>query len=151
MISQYIRTAGFFSFCMEKISCCFSFYWSSSPVKLTLFRLIPLRTLVHFPFPPIPSNSLPGVCEGTGQVPSWSSFFPKYILLLYKRIVEPSKLNCHRQTYNQQNYAQSKRRKISPLKRPSGIPRPFLILPKSTQFHRIRDRINTVQTRQNQR
>ena len=70
---------------------------------------------------------------------------------LYKRIVEPSKLNCHRQTYNQQHYAQSKRRKISPLKRPSGIPRPFLILPKSTQFHRIRDRINTVQTRQNQR
>ena len=151
MISQYIRTAGFFSFCMEKISCCFSFYWSSSPVKLTLFRLIPLRTLVSFPLPLVSLSSLPGVCEGTGQVPSRFSYFPKYILLLYKRIVEPSKLNCHRQTYNQQHYAQSKRRKISPLKRPSGIPRPFLILPKSTQFHRIRDRINTVQTRQNQR
>ena len=151
MISQYIRTAGFFSFCMEKISCCFSFYWSPSPVKLTLFRLIPLRTLVSFPLPLVSLSSLPGVCEGTGQVPSRFSYFPKYILLLYKRIVEPSKLNCHRQTYNQQHYAQSKCRKISPLKRPSGIPRPFLILPKSTQFHRIRDRINTVQTRQNQR
>ena len=151
MISQYIRTAGFFSFCMEKKSCCFSFYWSSSPVKLTLFRLIPLRTLVSFPLPLIPLSSLPGVCEGTGQVPSRFSYFPEYVILLYKRIVEPSKLNCHRQTYKQQHYAQSKRRKISPLKRPSGIPRTFLILPKSTQFHRIRDRINTVQTRQNQR
>lgn len=129
----------------------FTSRYSSIPVKLVTSRLIPLRTLVSFPLPLVSLSSLPGVCEGTGQVPSRFSYFPKYILLLYKRIVEPSKLNCHRQTYNQQHYAQSKCRKISPLKRPSGIPRPFLILPKSTQFHRIRDRINTVQTRQNQR
>ena len=75
----------------------------------------------------------------------------KYCIFLHKRIIKPTKFDRHGQADRQQRDADTQRDKITAGEGAAGVPGAFVTFSKAAQLHGVRNRVNTVQARQNQR
>ena len=70
---------------------------------------------------------------------------------LHKRIIKPAEFDRYSQADEQQHSTKAQRDKVAAIEGSAGVPSALVALAEAAQLHRVGDRVDAVQTRQNQR